>query len=144
MTKPSQVSALWVEAFNAHDAERLRSLYAEDAVLEAPGDVRLQGVDAINGYVTGWLGAFPNAQIRIETELVDDDWVAQRFVFEGDHDETLPGPFGDVPPTHRHLVGRASELIRVRDGKIVEDYLYFDQMQLLTQLGVMPELVATR
>jgi ketosteroid isomerase-like protein len=34
-------------------------------------------------------------------------------------------------------------MFRVRDGKIVEEHLYFDQVQVLTQLGLMPEPAAT-
>ena len=32
-------------------------------------------------------------------------------------------------------------MFRVRDGKIVEEHLYYDQVQVLTQLGLMPEAV---
>jgi steroid delta-isomerase-like uncharacterized protein len=135
-----QISALWLQALNAHDADRLRSLYADDAVFEAPGDVRLEGPDAIVEYAMGWLHAFPDAQFRIETEVVDGEWIAQRFTFEGTHEDTLPGPLGDIPPTHRRLVGRGSEIVRIDDGKLVEDYLYFDQMQVLTELGLVPPL----
>ncbi len=42
-------------------------------------------------------------------------------------------------PTHRRLDGRAAQVWKIQDGKIVEEYLYYDQVQLLTQLGLMPE-----
>ena len=142
MAKAREVAMASMEAFNAHDEERIRLLYADDVVLEAPGGIRLEGADAAGGYLTGWLRAFPDAQISVETELESDGWVAQRILFEGRHEDTLVGPEGEIPATHRRLKAEGTEFLRVEDGKIVEDYLCFDQVQLLTQLGVMRDLAA--
>ena len=60
------------------------------------------------------------------------------------HDETLSGPAGDIPATHRRLEGRGAQILRVSGGKIVEEYLYFDQVQVLAQLGLMPEPAAAQ
>lgn len=142
MAKAHQVVAASLEAFNAHDEERIRSLYADDVVFEAPGDIRLEGADATVEYAMGWLHAFPDAQLRVMTEVANGDWVAHRFIFEGTHEETLVGPEGEIPATHRRLKGECMEFVRVQDGKIAEDYLCFDQAQVLMQLGLMPELAA--
>jgi hypothetical protein len=39
--------------------------------------------------------------------------------------------------------GRGSEFIRAEGGKVVEEHLYFDQVQIMTQLGLMPEAATT-
>jgi tellurite resistance protein TerC len=142
MAKARDVAAAAVEAFNAHDETWIRSIYADDVVFEAPGDVRLEGRDAAVRYVTAWLRAFPDAEIRVDVEVADGDWVAQRFMFEGTHEDTLVGPAGEIPATNRRLAVRGFELLRVRNGEIVEDYLSFDQAEVLTQLGLIPELLA--
>jgi steroid delta-isomerase-like uncharacterized protein len=140
MTKARQVAAASVEAFNAHDEDRIRSLYARNVVLEAPGDVRLEGADAAVEYVMGWLHAFPDARIAVKTEVATGDWVAHRFLAEGTHEDTLVGPAGEIPATGRRIRIPGVELVRVEGGKVAEDYLYFDQAQVLTQLGLLPEL----
>ncbi len=140
MADAKQVADEAVAAFNAHDEQRFRALYADDSVFEAPGDVRLEGPEAIAGYAMVWLNAFPDAQLSVHTEVVSGEWAVHRFTFEGTHENTLSGPGGDIPATGKHLAGRGTEIIRVVDGKITEDYLYYDQMQVLTQLGLMPEL----
>jgi steroid delta-isomerase-like uncharacterized protein len=143
MADTKQVAAEAVEAFNAHDEARFRATYAEDVVFEAPGDVHLEGVDATTAYAMAWLNAFPDATLTIHDEIFDGEWCAQRFTFEGTHQDTLSGPAGDIPATNRRLTGRGLHMLRVRDGKVVEEHLYFDQVQLLTQLGLMPEAAAT-
>ena len=129
-----------VAAFNAHDEQRFRSLYADDAVFEAPGDVRFDNADAITGYAMAWLNAFPDARLTVHNEVVSGEWAVHQFTFEGTHEETLSGPGGDIPATHKRLKGRGVDVYRVASGKVVEDYLYYDQVQVLTQLGLMPEL----
>ena len=46
MGEAQRVAAEFVEAFNAHDENRIRELNAENGVLEAPGGVRLEGREA--------------------------------------------------------------------------------------------------
>jgi steroid delta-isomerase-like uncharacterized protein len=133
------LSAAWTDAFNAHDEEAIRASYADDATSTAPGGVSLEGADAITGYAMTWLSAFPDARITVHQEVAGDDWVAQMFTFSGTHTGTLAGPDGDIPATGESLSGRGASLTRFRDGKIVEDHLYFDQVDVMTQLGLMPE-----
>jgi predicted ester cyclase len=139
MADTREIAAEYVEAFNAHDEERIRTLNAENGVMEAPGDVRVEGKDAVTAYGMSWLNAFSDARITIHTEIVEGDWVAQRFTFEGTHDGTLSSPAGEIPPTNRQLVGRGVQVLRVEGGAVVETQLYFDQVQLMMQLGLMPE-----
>ena len=139
MTQAREVAARFVEAFNAHDEERLRALNGENGVMEAPGDVHIEGRDAVTGYAMAWLNAFPDARITLHSEIADGDWVAQRFTFEGTHEGVLASPAGEIPPTGRRLAGRGMQLTRVDGDEVAETHLYFDQVQILTQLGLMPE-----
>jgi predicted ester cyclase len=140
LAKAPHVVAASVEAFNAHDEERVRSLYADDVVLEAPGNTLLKGPDAF-AYLRGWPSAFPDAPMSIRTVVTSGSWVAHRFVFEGTQEETLVGPDGEIPAGSR-VETEGAQFLRVEHGKIVEIYLCFDQLQVLNQLGVMPEAAA--
>ena len=139
MGDAQQVGAAFVEAFNAHDEGKLRELNAENGVIEAPGDIRFEGREPVTQYAMAWLRAFPDAGITVHNEIVAGDWVVQEFTFEGNHTATLSTPTGDIPATHRHLKGRATQILRVEGGEVADTRLYFDQVQVLTQLGLMPE-----
>ena len=82
--------------------------------------------------------AFPDARIDVRNTIVGDGWAVQEFTFEGTHEDTLVGPGGEIPATHRHLSGRGVQIMKVDSGKIADVRLYFDQVDVLTQLGVMP------
>jgi predicted ester cyclase len=139
MADAQEVGARFIEAFNAHDERRIRELNAENAVLEAPGDVTLQGRDATTEYAMSWLNAFPDARISVSHELIAGDWVVQEFTFTGTHTAPMQTPMGEVPATNRSLQGRAVEILRVEGDAVVDTRLYFDQVEVLTQLGLMPE-----
>jgi ketosteroid isomerase-like protein len=136
-----QVAAKFVEAFNAHDEQRIRELNAEDTVFEAPGDLRLEGREPATQYAMAWLRGFPDARITVHNELETGEWTVQEFTFEGTHGETLSTPAGDIAATHRRLTGRGVQLLQVHAGAITATRLYFDQVQVLTQLGLMPQPV---
>ncbi len=140
MTDPKEYSSAWVKAFNAHDEEGLRKLVADDAVFRAPGDTYAEGRDAIIEYTMGWLNAFPDATVDMEQLIVSGTWVAALYTFEGTHTEPLPGPTGEIPATGRQLSGRVADITRIEDGVAVDIRLYFDQLDVLAQLGLVPEL----
>jgi predicted ester cyclase len=142
MADAREVAKQFLDAFNAHDEGGIRSLQGDNTAFEGPGDVRLEGRDAATGYAMSWVNAFPDAQITVHNELVDGDWVAQEFTFRGTQTGTLSSPAGDIPPTNRELNGRGVQLLRVEGGQVVDTRLYFDQVQVLTQLGLMPEPAA--
>ena len=133
----------WLEAFNSHDEAGIRALTAGDCVFEGPGGARAEGVDAVTAYAMAWVNAFSDARIETDSVVVDGDWVAMTGVFKGTHDGTLSGPNGDVPATGRKLEGRHSQFVRFADGKAVEEYLYYDQMDIVEQLGYMEAAGAT-
>jgi steroid delta-isomerase-like uncharacterized protein len=139
MSDPRQVATENVAALNAHDEQRLRATYADDAMLTAPGPVTIEGGDQVAEYAMVWVRAFPDAKQTIDNTLVAGDTVVQEFTFKGTHTGTLSTPEGDIPATNRPLVARAVQIQRIAGGKIAEEHVYFDQVELLTQLGLMPE-----
>jgi predicted ester cyclase len=139
MPNAQEVGASFVDAFNAHDEGRIRELNAENGVLEAPGEIRIEGREAATQYAMAWLNAFPDARITVNNELVSGDWVTQEFTFEGTHEGTLSSPGGDIPATHRRLNGHGVQVFKVHGDVVTDTRLYFDQVEVMTQLGLMPE-----
>ncbi len=139
MADVRQAAMEFLDAFNAHDERRMREGYADNVVFEAPGGVRLEGPDAATQYAMTFVRAFPDVRLTVRNQVAGDDWVAFEMEFEGTHEGTLEGPGGGIPATNRRITGHGAEFIRFQDGKVVEEHLYYDQLELLTELGVMQE-----
>jgi steroid delta-isomerase-like uncharacterized protein len=125
-------------AFNEHDIDGLMELYAADATFRGPGGMEVTGGDGIRQFTSGWFQGFPDCRIRTTRVLETEDSIIQEGVFIGTQTGTFPTPMGDIPPTNKPVEGRFIDVYVIRNGKIVEDNLYFDRMDLMEQLGLMP------
>jgi predicted ester cyclase len=110
--------------------------WAADAELVAPGG-QASGRDDVIGFLGVFHEAFPDLRLEIKQLLVDGPAAAEGTIV-GTHDGVLHTPNGDVGPT-----GRAVELrwaaVYVTDGDTLKsEHLFFDQMDFLGQLGLLP------
>jgi len=126
------------KAFNAHDTEAIARDTAPDGELTAPGDIRLKGSQAIKEYYRTWISAFPDARAEIKSMFTQGNHVVVEGVFTGTHDGTLKTPMGDVPATGRKIRGDYMQLFEVDRGLVKKIRLLYDQVQLMTQLGMAP------
>jgi steroid delta-isomerase-like uncharacterized protein len=128
-----------IEAFNAGDWERLRATYASDSVYEEPGTQRrLKGSDAILEANQGWKSAFPDAHGTVTGAFACGDRVALEITWEGTQSGALQVPGGgEIAPTNRQVTIQACQVMRVADGKIVENRHFFDMLGMFEQLGAV-------
>jgi predicted ester cyclase len=112
--------------------------WAADAVLVAPGG-QASGRNGVIDFLGVFHEAFSDLRLEIKRLLTDGSAAAAEGTITGTHDGVLHTPNGDVAPT-----GRAVELrwaaVYVTDGDTLKsEHLFFDQMDFLGQLGLLPE-----
>ena len=128
-------------AFNAHDADALAALDDPDVVYTAPGPAgrtEYKGREAGRAYYENWFEAFPDAKVTITTQVFGDDCIVEEGKFEGTNTGTWKSEAGDMPATGKTVNGSYCLVEKVRDGLIISGNLYFDQVELMSQLGLMP------
>ena len=144
MTNPSEVLERGTQAWRARDPEAFASTYSEDAVMTGPGGMELHGRDGAKQFMAGWCEAVPDNDVEIVREHVCGSVVVQEGTFMGTHTGNLTAPDGQVvPPTGRSIRAPYVEVFELDGDHVVADRLYFDQVELLTQLGLMPAPAAT-
>ena len=68
------------------------------------------------------------------------DWAVDVGYFSGRNTGPIPLPNGEhLPASQKEVRIRGVDLATVRDGHIVDYRLYFDQMEFMGQLGLLPE-----
>ena len=125
-------------ACNRHDRAACEALCSDDAVLSAPGDMVATGRAEVCDFLQSWWEAFPDAQITIRAYHYAGDTFVEEGTFSGTHDGIFKTPMGDIPPTHRPVTGEYISVNRCRGDEVVSEYLLFDRLQLLEQLGLVP------
>jgi ketosteroid isomerase-like protein len=137
MTDSKDIATHFVAAFNAHDERALTALHASDIKFEAPG-FKASNAHEATAYAMRWLKGFPNGKMTVYHEVVSGPWVVQEVVMEGTNTGPLDGPGGKIQPTNRKLVSKGIQVLKIEDGKITETRIYFDQLDQMAQLGLMP------
>jgi steroid delta-isomerase-like uncharacterized protein len=121
-------------AWNAHDAEAVAAVFAEDAVLrEAGRPDATRGRTAIRDRAAHLLRGFSDFRLERLALVIDGDRHADRWVMTGTHDGELFG----MPPTGRPVRLEGATFTRLGpDGLVVEDVHFTDMAGLLAQLGL--------
>ena len=142
MGEAREISERFTEAINNHDADAIAALYSDDAVAIDPfGEWR--GKEAIVESWRGFFEAFPDIRGSDERSYDAGDTAINEWRGSGTHTGPLRTPDGEeIPPTGRRMTLRGSDFITVRGGLITEHRTYFDQMEMLSQLGLIPEATA--
>ncbi len=119
------------------DAETLRDCYAEDAVAVTPDSGEVRGRDAIVDYFRPFFEAFSDiGWEEIQRHEAGDVAIDEGF-FTGTHTRPLPNPDGEpIPATGKHVRLRECDVATVTGGRITSHHMYFDQMDLMSQLGL--------
>jgi predicted ester cyclase len=78
--------------------------------------------------------AFSDAQITVDDQIAEGDKVASRWTGRGTHDGELMG----VPPSGRQVTVDGLVVSRVANGKVVEEWVNWDTLGMLQQVGAVP------
>lgn len=133
----------YIELYNAVDLDGVMDLYAEDAVQLMP-DGFFEGRSAIKDRLARELDAFGDIAYRYTSYVEQDDAFADEWVFVGTHTGPLLLPGGtELDATGKRIEIRGMEYVKVRDEKIVVDNLYYDNLNVAAQLGLVPQTATT-
>lgn len=126
------------EAFNAHDPKARMATETTDIETVLPGGITLRGPEQEIGFLQIFWAALPDAKVTYDAEIVAGNTVVVEGVLTGTHTGTFRAPQGDIPATGNPIEIRFASVKQIRDGKVSSEHLYFDQLELLQQLGALP------
>jgi predicted ester cyclase len=127
-----------IEALNAQDIERLLANQQPDAELVIPGGVTLHGHEQLRQYTEALWAAFPDGAFSSAGRVMAGDAAGVELVFTGTHTGPLATPSGVIEPTGKRVTIHSASILRFRDGLIASEHSYVDQLEFMTQLGLMP------
>jgi predicted ester cyclase len=70
----------------------------------------------------------------VRSLLEDGEHVFVQWHLTGTH----TGPFNGLDPTGRSVAVDGMDHFELRDGRVISNFVVFDQMQIARQLGVLP------
>jgi len=128
-------------AESAHDTPRTLATLADDIMYRvvASGAI-VRGKEAVSKYYDVWWTAFPDVNIEIQRIVAAGEWVIAENIATATH----LGPWLGIPPTGKRTVQNLCAVIRCRDGLMIEETVYYDQLERIRQIGSVLELDGRR
>ena len=124
------------EVMNQGKLEVLDEIVADDLVEHASPPGWPPGKEGVRAWVVMFRGAFPDLKVETLGAIADGDEVWLHSVMTGTH----TGEFMGIPATGKRVTYTMMDRVKARDGKAVEHWAASDDLGLMTQLGVVPEM----
>jgi steroid delta-isomerase-like uncharacterized protein len=126
------------EAFNQRDFAAMTSMYADGITWtdHAQGRTFRTTQEFRDDFLANWVRASSDIRITDPRYIDAGQTVVSQFTAVGTQD----GPLGPVPATGERFALALCEMWHFDPtGRVVGGDLYYDQLSLLVQLGVMPQ-----
>ncbi|MEO6490650.1 MAG: ester cyclase [Ferruginibacter sp.] len=125
---------VWDEILNKGKLEMFNdSNFTKNVIMHAsPADVI--GIDSAKAYYGNFLTGFSNIKFSFNDIFGQGDKLVKQWNFKGTHS----GTFFGIPATGKTISLDGTTIIRMENGKIAEERDYYDNMDFMTQLGLMP------
>ena len=129
-----RLTEAFVQMLNTHDPDLVDSFVASDyrnhnAFVD-------DGREANRKFWAGFFAALPDLTATMEDLVVADDRVVGRFVYRGTH----LGDFMGIPASGQPVEMRSIDIWRVADGMFVEHWDELNTLEVLQQIGALPQL----
>jgi len=121
-----------IEAVNKQNLASLDELIAPDFVYHMPMQ-QIQGLEIMKQGVMEEIQSFPDLNVTIEDIMAEGEKVCVRLKETATHKATFRG----LAPTGKKLTYTAITIWRIVEGKVIEGWGVYDQMDFFKQLGVI-------
>jgi len=113
-------------------------LFSDDFVDHTPQPNMVPDKEGVRGLYQTLRTAFPDFRAEIHWQTADGDLVTTYKTYHGTH----RGEFLTIPPTGLKVQFETVDVMRVRNGQIVEHWGVANLYSVLQQLGALPKAQA--
>lgn len=130
-------SRVWDEIMNRGKLEMFNdSNFTKDVVMHSSSS-DVVGIDSMKAYYANFLTGFSNIQFNIKDVFGQGEKLVKHWNFKGTH----TGLFFGIPATGKTVSLDGTTLVRMAKGKIAEERDFYDNLDFMTQLGLIPPAV---
>lgn len=122
------------QLIDQQEFEAAMEVFADDYRLHMSGNPEPMTPQEFASFGQMFFAAMPDLTHTVDALVAEGDHVACRLTVAG----TQQGELMGVPPTGRAVQANSYNFYRFRDGKIAEQWITFDVMSLMQQLGAIP------
>ena len=140
------VRNMFEEVFNKGNLAAVDQLFAPNIVahldypsnLPVPAEYQLS-LEELKQVVSQFRTTFPDLHYTVELQVAEGDMVVTRVTARGTHTGEYRGlTYKGIPPTGKQVTWTETQIFRIADGKLVEQWSNEDDLGRLQQVGALP------
>lgn len=118
------VKRVWSDVVNGGDLDAIDDLVADDYIYRGPGDYELTGPQGFRQFVAALHEIFEGLTVTVHEYIVEEGRVLSRWTGRGTNKET-----------GREMTWEGATVTHVADGKMIDDWEYWDRLELAEQIA---------
>jgi steroid delta-isomerase-like uncharacterized protein len=123
-----------IATYNSNDISKISDLVADDFLDHSASPDQKPGLAGYKEHMEMFKKAFPDLHVTIKLMSADSDRVYAHVNWKA----SFTGEMMGMTPTGKSTDVEGMEMLRFKDGKLVERWGYFEQLKMMTELGLMP------
>jgi steroid delta-isomerase-like uncharacterized protein len=135
--KDLEIGRALIDAVNAGDLSIWEAVLDEEFTCSYPGLREGGNRETAKAFNAGIMVGFPDLHFDVQRTIANGDTFVYQYMATATHTGPLELPTGTVPATGRKGGLPGVFITVVKDGKIVREESYWNQLELLAQLGLM-------
>jgi steroid delta-isomerase-like uncharacterized protein len=129
------VKRLLTEVFSKGNLAVVDEILAKNFVLHDPYNPQdIKGPEGYKYFAGVFRGAFPDLKTKIEDVICEGDKVVARWTAPGTNKGELMG----MPATGKKATFKGVDIMRVVNGKVVEQWTNYNLLSALQDIGAVP------
>ena len=122
------------DAVNRRDLEALDLIFDPHLINHGADPDEPRGAYHFKLVFRGLIAACPDLRVTIEDAIAEDDKLVVRWSDIGTH---TGAPLLGIPATGKQIILTGIDILRIRDGRIVERWAENDKLYLMETLGLI-------
>jgi steroid delta-isomerase-like uncharacterized protein len=127
-----KIAYQYIKAYETGDIEAVMRFVGPDYVLHPGGIEKQMNSDERKRDEMVFFSAFSNIRTAVEDQITEGDKVANRITMHCTHRAKYQG----IPATGKRVVIPYIDILQIKAGKIVEEWVEFDMGSIVKQISV--------
>jgi hypothetical protein len=126
------------EAFSKQNWELFNQIHSSDVLVVFPDGRETSGIEQHDKDIEAMFVYAPDTRVTSHPiKFGSGQWTASTGIIEGTFSHPMPLPDGSsIPPTGKSFKVTMATIARWEDGRIAEEHLFWDNAEIMRQMGL--------
>jgi predicted ester cyclase len=126
----------YVKSRNEADLSLLDNIISPDVIVHDPGRPEgIIGLSTLKAQYEATHAAVPDVRFTLDDVYIKGNRIAWIFTMSGTISGSFRTPLGEIPPSGKSFRFSGVAVDRIVDGKIAEEWVYYNVLDILGPLG---------